>query len=222
MSSSKNNKTQIPWAAVILLLIFFCPIGLYLLYLKLTGDKKNVLHNSKILSTIGWVFIGCAMIYLLQALTGNLSIKDGASPVPAMIILMAFFGGGGILFLYNAKKIRINAERYKKYNSIVKFQNKTLIDEIASAISIDYDHVVKDLQKMIDIGYFENAYINDVSREIVFEQTQNIQAQMHYQNTQSVPTKSNNIVVTCKNCGANNTITVGEVSECEFCGSPLT
>ena len=80
-----------------------------------------------------------------------------------------------------------------------------------------YDVAKTDIQKMINKGYLKNAYINEGTREIILPNN-NIQEQNGTvgNDAANVATK----IVACPCCGANNTI-VGDMGECEYCGSPL-
>ena len=96
--------------------------------------------------------------------------------------------------------------------------NERQIDAIASSMGKTYDTAKNDIQKMIDKGYLKNAYINEGTREVVLPNN-NIQAHVGI----AANTTANNItprIVSCPCCGANNTI-IGDMGECEYCGSPL-
>lgn len=218
----ENKPGGTSWGIIILLLILFWPVGLYFLYKKVTGNKADALKNSKLLHNIGCVFVVFAFIYLLMILTGNATTEDDSSTAGSLYVAIAFFGGGGVFMIYTAKKIKANAEKSKKYIAIVVNNNKTAIDNIAAAIPTSYEQAVKDLQKMIDKGYFLNAYIDIAQREIVMPERRNTQLtepQLYSQiNVVDQPEMK---VVICKNCGGNNKIVDGTVCECEFCGSLL-
>lgn len=221
-TNNLQQKKSTSWGVIILLLILFWPVGLFLLYRKLSGDKVAALKNSKILNILGWVFAACAVIYVLMAITGNVETKDGSSIVGPLIVALVFYGGGGAFMISTAKRMKINADKLKKYIEIVINNNQTSIDNIAAAVSVSYEEAMKDLQKMIDNGYFENAYIDISEREIVLtnkkmEQeysTSKVQMDGHVNEPQTK-------VVACRSCGANNKVIKGQVSECEYCGSLL-
>lgn len=208
-----NETKQIPsWKIVIIFLIVFWPVGLYLLYRRLSGDKVAFFKNSKALNVVGIGFLVFAAIYIWMTITGDMKTSDGLSA-------FVFSGVGGGLMLYAANRIKNNGEKFKKYISIVVNNKQTSIDNIAAAIPTDYVQATKDLQKMIDMGYFEGAYIDATSRDIILHNEKNQQSD----NTQgdNLNEESKFKVVVCKNCGANNKVMEGKVCECEFCGSPL-
>lgn len=222
-----ENTKSASWKTIIILLIIFWPIGIYLIYKKMNSDKASVLQKSKTLNIVGWVFVFFAVVYFLEAITGKLEVTDGTSGVGGICLALIFFGGGGALMLYMSKKSNAKAIKIKKYISIVINNGQTSIDSIAAAMRMDYNQVVKDLTEMIDKGYFTNAYIDDSRREIILTQrqtSQELEADVSYgQNNIQGNTVSNQQfkLVLCKNCGANNKILDGIVSECEYCGTFL-
>ena len=206
-----ENKKSMSWAIVILVLIFFWPVGVYLLYRKVTGDRASALKNSKILRNVGFVFLGFAIIYIFMVISGQMDDAWTAA---------AFFGIGGGVLVYAAKRLKMTGEKFKKYINIVINNNQTSIDNIAAAIPISYDKAAKDLQEMINKGYFSNAYIDVSNTEIILPSYIKQQSERNgslKNNNEQAKVKS----VICKNCGGNNEVIEGQVCECEYCGSPI-
>lgn len=217
-----QQKKSTSWGVIILLLIIFWPVGLFLLYRKITDDKSAALKNSKVLNITGWIFVALSIIYFFMAITGNLKTDNGSSVVELIMIDLIFFGGGGAFMIYAAKNMKVNAEKLKKYITIVINNNETSIDNIAAAIPASYEQTTKDLQKMIDNGYFENAYIDVSNREIVLLNKSTVQTHSVSNIQMNSPVNDPQInAVVCKNCGANNKVVEGQVCECEYCGSML-
>ena len=222
-----ENTKSASWKTIIILLIIFWPIGIYLIYKKMNSDKASVLQKSKTLNIVGWVFVFFAVVYFLEAITGKLEVTDGTSGVGGICLALIFFGGGGALMLYVSKKSNAKAIKIKKYISIVINNGQTSIDSITAAMRMDYNQVVKDLTEMIDKGYFANAYIDASSREVILPQKQTKQAsegcENSEQNGSQVNFESKPLfkIVICKNCGANNKMLDGTVSECEYCDTLL-
>lgn len=89
-------------------------------------------------------------------------------------------------------------------------------------MGLSYDQTVKGLQKMIDVGYFSGAYIDQANHEIVFpRRQQQVVENTYVQQSSSAPSQPQQIAVKCPNCGGNNIITIGRICECDFCGSPI-
>ena len=195
-----ENKNY-SWPLIIALLFLFWPIGLYLLYKKAGSDKKTALTASKILKLLGNLFIIAGIVTLI-------------------VVVGIFYIILGVLLKKFAKKLLVSAENVKKYLAIVVNGNVRQLDSIAAAVGKPYDKVKEDLQKMIDDGYFKNAYIDESMREIVLAQpamaTAAAAAGASFGGGVGVTTR----IVSCPCCGANNTVT-GASGECEYCGSPL-
>lgn len=221
----RNEKIKSSsWAFIITMCILFWPVGFYLLYKKLSSDKSVVLKNSKTVKIVGIVFIALSIIYIIMGLTGELKDSKGNAPVGIIIIVILFFGCGGVFMIRTSKKMQLQGEKFKKYISIVINNNETSIDNIASAMNVSYEEAINDLKIMIDKGYFLNAYVDLGSREFVIrkKQYEPIDVKKNSSVNEVKEEKPKMKVVVCKNCGGNNTILEGEISECEFCGSPLS
>lgn len=204
-----QNKSPSGIVVVIFLFIFW-PLGLYLLYKKVTSDKTAAIKNSKTLVIVGWTFIVFGIFYIIG------TIGDPTVGLGQRLSGIIFFVGGGIFMIYSSKKIKIIGEKYKKYINIVINNQQTSIENIASSMSLSCEQVIKDLQGMIDKGYFLNAYIDLGKNEIVFPYKEPFE-DSESSDTQMIQQR----IVICKNCGGNNTVTIGKVSECEFCASPI-
>lgn len=195
MNNSKLNGLY-SWPAIIVLFFVFWPVVLFCLYKRAQSDKQTALTAAKILKLLGTILI----------VVGVITIVAGVGVIYII---------GGILLKVMAKKLLASAENIKKYLAIVVNGNVRQLDAISASIGKPYDTVKADLQKMIDDGYFKNAYIKEDTREIVIAQAQ---PQPHvFDGTGTAPSVR---VVSCPCCGANNTVS-GNLGECEYCGSPL-
>ena len=208
-----KNKTKksTSWGWIIFWLIIFWPVGLFLLFKKLATDKSALMsEKTGPLSIIAWVLIVIGALGFMSSLS-NFSF-GGFIFVLGMI-------AGGILLLRKVNETKMTATKYKKYINIIANQNVKSIDNIASAMGIPYDVAIKDLQHMIDSNYLPGAYINQGNREIVLKQHEPVVSNIEQPVGQATPqmaTKS------CPGCGANNIVTVGSITECEYCGTPIS
>ena len=193
-----ENNTLYSWPVIIIALILFWPLGVFLIYKKSQTDKKTALTVAKILNILGTIFIVVGIITLIA-------------------IIGIFYLILGIVLKVLAKKMLASAENVKRYISIVINGNLRQLDAIAAAVGKPYDTVKADLQKLIDDGYFKNAYINEATREIVLSAPS---ASVNEVSASVAGTAVQTRVVVCPCCGANNTVS-GAVGECEYCGSPL-
>jgi uncharacterized membrane protein YiaA len=205
----------VSWAVVIIVLIVFWPVGIYLLWRKLSGDKKSAMSGGKVVFVIGWILFALGVVMVI------VGPSDPTMAVSGRIEYFIVFVCGGLAMILLGGRSKKQAERYKKYISIVINQNITSINNIAAAMPVTYEIAAKDLQKMIDRGYFSGAYIDANACEIVLPKNQgNVQGDQPPYEAAGPATVRMQVAV-CKNCGANNQIPAGTIGECEYCGSPL-
>lgn len=165
---AREAKSSPSWGVVIFLLIIFWPVGLYLLFKKIsTGDT---LGEGKVLRVVGWMFIVIAIVYISLG-ESNLVVSENAENVESTIEVLrgvgSFFFIGGVIMIIMAKRKRTKANRYRKYIAIVENNRVRQIDSIASAFPTTYEKAHDDLQEMINKGFLEDAYIDESKREIV-------------------------------------------------------
>lgn len=201
----QNIDKSLSWGLIVVCFIVFWPVGLFLLFRKLSLDKSATFKNSKTVEMVSYALMGFGVIYLLMAISGR-----------STMLMAVALGGGGIWVNQIARRMKSDGEKYKKYISAVVNQSQTSIDNISSMVGVSYETAVTDLTKMIDSGYFVGAYINENTREIVMSAV----AQQPAMSAQS-STQTQYKVATCQSCGANNSVVVGRVTECEYCGSPV-
>lgn len=213
-NGSQNKGAS--WKTIIIALIFFWPLGIYLIWNKMSVDKQSALKTGNTLFFAGLVLM------VLGVITTIIGPEDQSQAVTVRIACFIVIVGGGLAMTLLGLRSKKQADRYRKYISIIINQGITTIDSIAAAFPVDYDLAVKDLQKMIDRGYFKGAYIDNTKRQIMLPDgrqadTDNLSSQTDTIQRTAVQMRA----VTCKNCGANNKIAVGTAGECEYCGSPL-
>lgn len=198
------------WPVIILALCIFWPVGIFLIIKRVSVDKKTAMGAGKLIGGIGIASYCIAGIGFIACLSDGFGSDD--------IGMILFFGIAGFVLQKVSQKIKREAEDVKKYLSVIVNGNERQIDVIASSMGKSYDVAKNDIQKMISKGYLKNAYINEGTREVVLPNN-NIQEQVGTMTN----TTANNVttkIVACPCCGANNTI-MGDMGECEYCGSPL-
>lgn len=208
-----NEKGKISglysWPVIILALCIFWPVGIFLIIKRVSVDKKTAMGAGKLIGGIGIASYCIAGIGFIACLSDGFGSDD--------IGMILFFGIAGFALQKVSQKIKREAEDVKKYLSVIVNGNERQIDVIASSMGKSYDVAKNDIQKLINKGYLKNAYINEGTREIVLPNI--IQEQTgDMMNTSSVNVETK--IIACLCCGANNTI-VGDMGECEYCGSPL-
>ena len=208
-----NEKGKISglysWPVIILALCIFWPVGIFLIIKRVSVDKKTAMGAGKLIGGIGIASYCIAGIGFIACLSDGFGSDD--------IGMILFFGIAGFALQKVSQKIKSEAEDVKKYLSVIVNGNERQIDVIASSMGKSYDVAKNDIQKLINKGYLKNAYINEGTREIVLPNIiQEPSGDMTNTSSVNVETK----IIACPCCGANN-IVVGDMGECEYCGSPL-
>ncbi len=216
MSNNNNNKVSglYSWPVIILALIFFWPLGLFLIIKRASVDKKTAMGSGKLIKGLG--IASCCM----AALGFLVSVTDGFDGTDVGLII--FFAAAGAALLYLANRIKKEADSVKQYLNIIVNGGERQLDSIAAATGKQYDVVKNDVQKMIDKGFLKNAYINENTREVVLPSATptNANANVGQFTSGAASATVQTRVVACPCCGANNTIS-GALGECEYCGTPL-
>lgn len=225
------------WVAVILWLIFFWPVGLYLLVKKLTTDRRAVVEQDRKLPVVGWLMLFVGVVFLG-------SFFDSYQGSATELLFALFFFCGGLASLRTAKKKTAEGGRYRCYIDAIVNHGLVFIPHIAAFVGVKENTACKDLKKMIKMGYFEQAYIDENRNEIHLYQRQApvYRNQPYYGGgNSSQPFRKGPVfreepgyppnygqyqppaeeAVTCRSCGAHNWIRPGSKNHCEYCGSPL-
>lgn len=218
MSNNNNNNLSglYSWPVIILALIFFWPLGLFLIIKRSSLDKRTAMSaGGKGLKGLGIGLIAFGAIGFIGL------VSDPSGDAAGGIVVALFFIAGGIALIMKSKKIAKEADSVKQYLNIIVNGGERQIDSIAAATGKQYDVVKKDIQNMIDKGFLKNAYINENTREVVLPSAAPANANASQSTTSAAPTTTvQTRVVACPCCGANNTVS-GTLGECEYCGSPL-
>ena len=162
MSNNNNNNLSglYSWPVIILALIFFWPLGLFLIIKRASLDKKTAMGSGKLIKGLG--IASCCM----AALGFLVSITDGFDGTDVGMII--FFAAAGAALLYLANKIKKEADSVKQYLNIIVNGGERQLDAIAAATGKQYDVVKKDVQKMIDKGFLKNAPLMRLFKSLNF------------------------------------------------------
>jgi len=125
MINSKNyKKSDLSWGWVIAFLIIFCPVGLFLLYLKLSATKNPSVH-----SILGWILIALAVSYIILGIY-TYQTEDSLSRNVTMGVLIFVFllcMVGGLISIFKAGKLKIVSQEYDTY--VFSEPSSTIFDE---------------------------------------------------------------------------------------------
>lgn len=230
MSQKNGSKTSkgASWAVIIILLIFFCYVGIPLMLSKLHKDTENMLFNAKRTITVGWIFFAIGCMYLFLGLTGLLEPDDGSNFTGYLVFIVVLLCGGGYAIVRHAKKYRNWGLMYERYLPVLSGLPTGSLDELAETVGETYDVTSKNIQNLIDIGLLENSYIDKTRRSLVSPvvsstyRPKQSSDEAEVKNTQQAKPRASKVhTIKCPNCGGVNNVTEGAVNICDYCGTAL-
>ncbi len=122
----------------------------------------------------------------------------------------------GIVLIVMGRKSSNKAVKYKQYINLIVNHRLRLIEAIASAIPVSAAQATKDIQEMIKKGFFDEAYIDFSTSQLVFLKEDATETSSQQNNMQHLK------VITCDGCGAHNKVAIGSIIECQYCGSLMS
>ena len=207
-------KKKTPWVLIVLCFVIFWTLGVVLLVKRLAVDRSATITCGRPLTGLAYILSGIGIIYLF------ISIYQGSELTVHAALLIA----GGIWLSVLAYKTRETGERYRRYIDLIVNKSQTSIDYIATQVGVTFPVAVGDLKRMIDLGYFPGAFVNVPAKEIRLAGSSN-HLGLQFAHTEPVPIQeppeAPPRVVSCRSCGANNTVPAWQVVECEYCGTPV-
>lgn len=217
MYNNNNDKVTsflYSWPVIIFAFFFFWPIGFVLLIKRFSTDKTAVMSSSSaVLKVLGIIMVVLGAFAVI-GLASNIESIDVMT-----CVVVAFFIGGGVMLLRKASKIKREGNEIRKYISVIVNHNVRDIDSISKAMGKTYEKARADVQNLIDKGFLKNAYIDEQIKQIVLASDSFVNNAVNRAQEQARADLRPR-VVTCKCCGAINTIT-GPVGQCEYCDSPI-
>ena len=204
MNNIDNNE---PWytsiVAIVIAMICFWPAGCVMLYLRWT--KKNGKFKA-----INNVLLVCTAFLLFIGFIGMSAFMQSHDSTDLFLALFMFIIPGAICGSFGLKR-KNKIKGYAKYLDYIRARKKIKLDTLCNKLNVDYDTATNVLTDMINKGMI-NGYLED--DELIIKGVNNV---VEERPTERKETK----IVKCKECGAKNTIIVGEKKECEYCGSLL-
>ena len=125
---------------------------------KSPGAKKS---NARLLKILGAVLAGLGVATVGSAFEDMLYfLNEVRWWLPDLLQGLAFLTGGGAM-LYSGVSMDKSLKRFAKYLSVMGDREAVPVEELARTLGYSGSRVEKDLQKMIDKGYFGGkAYLN--------------------------------------------------------------
>lgn len=194
----------------------------------MSSSKVTVIVNKT--AEIIKIVIGIALLVVFGVATiYALTDKESMAQLGAFgIIVLVIFDIIGILFVLSARKTFKLIKEFKKYVAVIACSPNGYIPDIAASLGKAENVVKENLELMIKKKYFINAFIDANENCFVIDNknkveqfTQECEDDADTYSDNAAPQSNKMVTVTCKGCGAVNTIPKGAVRECEYCGSSI-
>lgn len=225
------DRPAISGVAIALGLILFFPIGFILLAIRLW--KHRDLSYQKVIdwrnagTTFLIIFIPFLISFLLHLAAGS----DIQYWVMVWVVLLDLIPGIYMLWKSGERRKQLFA-RYDHYRHLVLVQGVTSVQTLAETTNQRPAVVVNDLQRMIYLGVFQDAFIDMYSMSIVFNQwapgASMVNVNVSVNGDSFVPQQSRPQTppptpktVECSGCGSSALLKPGENKTCPYCDSPL-
>ena len=206
-----NNLDKQPWytslLAIVIAMICFWPVGcvfLYLRWVKRDGRFKAI-NNVLLVCTVFLLLVG------VPTICSSIEYFDTSDILADLFIFII----PGIICGYIWFKRRKKVKEYNKYLEYISAHKKIKIDNICNNLNVDYKTATSAIADMINKGMIK-GYIEE-DELIIKGSTEGV----YNISDERTPVKKETKIVKCKECGAKNTVIVGEKKECEYCGSLL-
>ncbi len=174
-----------------------------------SAPQPKPLPTKKAKATTVWGWILASLGALMLIPMGDLS-EYVSTFFYGLIFLVP-----GIILIISGANLKKKCDKYNAYLNFINLNKDLSLEKIAYATSNSIENVAEDLQTMVSEGYIANAYVDMQNRCLVIKTN----APITIANKHITPPKQH--TVSCPSCGANNTLTEGQVCECEYCGAPL-
>lgn len=194
--------------AIVISFWLFFPLGFVLLYLRLKEKHGKYYAITKELFWTGLIWGGFGILYLGLSITEKTFVSEYL-----LAGVFVFVIPGAICFYFGNKRNK-KMKIYDKYMLYISSRRKVKLDGLCNNVGVDYETGLKMVEEMIAKGFI-NGYLDD--DELIIKKGESLINDIIEEPVQNKETK----VVKCKECGAKNTIIVGQSKECEYCGSLL-
>lgn len=219
---SNNRRKTRSWGLIIFMFIIFFPVGIYMMVKKVTTEKHNCIKNGKALKVFGWSSFVMGTIFVMTVLDGSLKYEETGEVVSfsdIFPVIAFFYIFSGVCILKGRKYVKLGL-KYERYSAIVNSGKIYSLEGIASAFPIDYKTACKDLQEMIDAGFFPFSYIDLERKMLITPETPSARKDSGKQDVSGMGSGKAK-VIKCPNCGATNAVYSEAVAKCKYCDSLL-
>ena len=167
------------------------------------------------LKYLGW-FLALDGVALLINSFANSGSSGEEALCNGFLVGGIFALGLSVVCLLSHRRSSRLLTNFRRYNAILASDPMKTIYRLAEMTGDTIENVRKNVNRMIEKGYFVNAYI-DQSGKIVLADREKMN-----QVVGNNDDRKDFITITCPSCGGVNRLVKGQVCKCEFCGAYIS
>jgi hypothetical protein len=199
------RQKPISYGWIVLLIIICFPVGIAVLIYRIHTNKNIYYEDGNSMTKLGVALMVGALLAL--------QIKQAAFITFALGIVGLLVGACCLLAGMDARR---KSKRFHRYALVVENTGSARIEDIAAAMGVSYTEAEADLTKMVEKGYFMQAYIDQKTKEFIVVE---MPADSRSGGKNKGAARQKRVV--CASCGAATTVTAGRPAVCSYCDSPL-
>lgn len=159
---------------------------------------------------------------IVEFVFGALLVLSGFGAMSVNPMNGIVFTSFGAFLIACGLEWRLLLKERRTYLTFIGAHAANTVSGLAQATNSPEKTVKDNLKLMIKKGMVGDFAINEQDGAIVSNSGANMAGGPFAAGTQAAPVAPMKVTVRCSGCGAPNEITMGETTECEYCGSPLS
>lgn len=188
------------------------------------NQVSSIIAKNKV-KGISLIILGGYLVFIFGCTALTLVFYNFPYYLGLSIVMFIFGAFGGWIFVKGRRKLKLNS-CYNKYKTILDADPMGSLDRIARLSGDTVDTVEKNLQKLIQLGYFPECYIDLERRRLVLPGAPDgmdaaINREPSHDMEHPSQTAQETVAVSCPSCGALNHLPKNSKAECEYCGNML-
>ena len=195
-----RTGTELNWPGCVLMYSILTPVGLFLIWRKLSFEHGRRFRNGTVLTVMGIVYA----LPLLGLLTALVACGDTqVSALAGGCLVFGLWGLPALLFVPAGLCLRASGALNAQLMALLTEERISRIDELSQRMGRSYAWVSDRIERLCDLGLLPGAYISHPDGEVI------------------MPGISRKLAVRCRMCAATTVLYTTEERVCCFCGARL-
>jgi len=169
----------------------------------------------RILSTVSTILGWMGLVF--GSLFSFIAFNIDVTAAPFIIIAVL-----GAILLWAARDMKKRLKRYNRYIDIIVDADECDIETLANSLSVSYSDAQRNVKAIIDLGLIKDIHVQNGMIKIKDNSGMESEYTNEFSDKDQGDLPIQKRIIRCPGCGANNVVTSGVTTECEYCGTPIT